>query len=154
MTGAMQEADPRIGGKIQRLRRQSRISQAQLASSLGISASYLNLIEHNRRRMTVPLLLKTASYFGVDATELAENDDSRLAGDLMELFGDDLFADSDVTNQDVRDLASSNPQIGRANPIMGTQAKLFTHTELKQLAAYVASLPGELKTVPQPKLRR
>ena len=114
MTGAMQEADPRIGGKIQRLRRQSRISQAQLASSLGISASYLNLIEHNRRRMTVPLLLKTASYFGVDATELAENDDSRLAGDLMELFGDDLFADSDVTNQDVRDLASSNPQIGRA----------------------------------------
>ena len=47
-----------------------------------------------------------------------------------------------------------NPQIGRANPIMGNQAKLFTHTELKQLAAYVASLPGELKTVPQPKLRR
>lgn len=47
-----------------------------------------------------------------------------------------------------------NPQIGRANPIMGTQAKLFTHTELKQLATYVASLPGELKTVPQPKLRR
>ncbi|WP_413993423.1 helix-turn-helix domain-containing protein [Labrys okinawensis] len=110
----MQETDPRIGGKIQRLRRQGRISQAQLAGSLGISASYLNLIEHNRRRMTVPLLLKTASYFGVDAGELAENDDSRLAGDLMELFGDDLFADSEVTNQDVRDLATSNPQIGRA----------------------------------------
>lgn len=47
-----------------------------------------------------------------------------------------------------------NPQIGRANAIMGNQAKLFTHTELKQLATYVASLPGELKTVPQPKLRR
>ncbi|TDP84836.1 cytochrome c553 [Aquabacterium commune] len=47
-----------------------------------------------------------------------------------------------------------NPQIGRANAIMGTQAKLFTHTELKQLATYVASLPGELKTVAQPKLRR
>jgi predicted transcriptional regulator/transcriptional regulator with XRE-family HTH domain len=110
----MQEADPRIGGKVQRLRRQGRISQAQLAVSLGISASYLNLIEHNRRRMTVQLLLKTANYFGVDAGELAENDDTRLAGDLMELFGDEVFADSDVTNQDVRDLATSNPQIGRA----------------------------------------
>jgi len=47
-----------------------------------------------------------------------------------------------------------NPQIGRANAIMGTQAKLFTHAELKQLANHVASLPGELKTVAQPKLRR
>lgn len=46
-----------------------------------------------------------------------------------------------------------NPQIGRANAIMGTQAKLFTHSELKQLAAYVATLPGDLKTVPQPKFR-
>lgn len=46
-----------------------------------------------------------------------------------------------------------NPQIGRANAIMGTQAKLFTHGELKQLAEYVATLPGDLKTVPQPKFR-
>ncbi len=46
-----------------------------------------------------------------------------------------------------------NPQIGRANAIMGTQAKLFTHNELKQLAAYVATLPGDLKTVPQAKFR-
>ena len=110
----MHQTDPRIGGKIQRLRRQARTSQAQLAGVLGISASYLNLIEHNRRRITVPLLLKIATFFNVDAGELAENDDSRLAGDLMELFGDDLFADSEVTNQDVRDLAISNPQIGRA----------------------------------------
>lgn len=47
-----------------------------------------------------------------------------------------------------------NPQIGRANAIMATQAKMFTHAELKQLANYVASMPGELKTVAQPKLRR
>jgi cytochrome c553 len=45
------------------------------------------------------------------------------------------------------------PQIGRANAIMGTQAKLFNHQELKLLAAYVAGLPGELRTVPQSKFR-
>ena len=42
-----------------------------------------------------------------------------------------------------------NPQVGRGNPIMGTQARLFKPAELKELAQYVASLPGDLKTVPQ-----
>jgi cytochrome c553 len=46
-----------------------------------------------------------------------------------------------------------NPQVGRNNAIMGAQAKLFTHAELKVLANYVGGLPGELKTVPQSKFR-
>src|SRR5690606_16052833 len=89
-------------------------SQAQLAEALEISASYLNLIEHNRRRITVPLLFRIAGYFGVEPGELAESDDTRLAGDLMEMFGDDLFADADLTNTDIRDLATQHPAVGRA----------------------------------------
>ncbi|MFZ4481240.1 MAG: c-type cytochrome [Rhodoferax sp.] len=38
---------------------------------------------------------------------------------------------------------------GRGNPIMGGVAKQFSYAELKELANYVSSLPGELKTVPQ-----
>lgn len=106
--------DPQIGGKIRRLRRQRHIAQGDLAEMIGISASYLNLIEHNRRKITVPLLFKIAGYFGIEPGELAESDDSRLVGDLMELFGDDLFADSDLTNQEIRDLAFSNPVAARA----------------------------------------
>lgn len=106
--------DPQIGSKIRRLRRQKRVSQADLAQFLDISASYLNLIEHNRRKTTVPLLFKLAGYFGIEPGELAQNDDARLVGDLMELFGDDLFADADLTNQDIRDLAQTNPSVARA----------------------------------------
>ncbi|MBK7061016.1 MAG: cytochrome c4 [Rubrivivax sp.] len=40
-----------------------------------------------------------------------------------------------------------NPQVGRGNAIMAGQAKQFTHAELKALAGYIASLPGELQTV-------
>lgn len=109
----MREDDPRIGGRIQRLRRQRRIAQSQLAEQLGISASYLNLIEHNRRRITVPLLLKIAARFGIEAGELVESDEPRLVGDLMEIFGDEMFAESGITNQDIRDFASSNPAVGR-----------------------------------------
>lgn len=46
-----------------------------------------------------------------------------------------------------------NPQIGRSNAIMATQAKMFTHAELKQLATYIGGLGGDLKTVPQSRFK-
>ncbi|MFN3617601.1 MAG: c-type cytochrome [Aquabacterium sp.] len=46
-----------------------------------------------------------------------------------------------------------NPHIGRANAIMQGQVKAFTPAELKAMARYIASLPGDLKTVPQSRFR-
>jgi cytochrome c553 len=46
-----------------------------------------------------------------------------------------------------------NPQIGRGNAIMGGMAKPYTHAELKQIAGYLASLPADLKVVPQSRFR-
>jgi cytochrome c553 len=45
------------------------------------------------------------------------------------------------------------PQIGRGNPIMAGVAKQFSNDELKELAEYVGSLPGELQTVQQSRFR-
>ncbi|MBD8051504.1 c-type cytochrome [Limnohabitans radicicola] len=42
---------------------------------------------------------------------------------------------------------------GRSNGVMGGIAKQFSNAELKALSAYVGSLEGELKTVPQSKFR-
>lgn len=109
-----EETQNQIGGRIRRLRRQRRLSQADLAQALGISASYLNLIEHNRRKITVPLLFALAGQFGVEPGELMDGDETRLVGDLMEAFGDDLFADSDVTNLEIRDIAHAHPAAARA----------------------------------------
>lgn len=47
----------------------------------------------------------------------------------------------------------NNPNIGRANPIMAAQVQAFTPKELKQLAQHIATLPSDLKTVPQSRLR-
>jgi cytochrome c553 len=41
----------------------------------------------------------------------------------------------------------ANPQVGRNNAIMGGQVKQFTLPELKAMADYLGSLPGELRTV-------
>jgi cytochrome c553 len=46
-----------------------------------------------------------------------------------------------------------NPLVGRNNAIMMGMARPFTHAEVKVLAAYFASLPSELKTVPQSRFR-
>ena len=39
--------------------------------------------------------------------------------------------------------------LGRSNGVMSGQAKKYSNAELKELAAYIGSLPGELKTVPE-----
>src|SRR5437762_1271937 len=48
---------------------------------------------------------------------------------------------------------TKNPQVGRANPVMSGMAVGLTHAQLKELSNYIASLPGELQTVPQSRLR-
>jgi cytochrome c553 len=46
-----------------------------------------------------------------------------------------------------------NANIGRSNGVMAGQVKQFSNAELKAIAGYIASLPGELATVPQGKMR-
>ena len=43
--------------------------------------------------------------------------------------------------------------VGRSNPIMGGMVKQFSNDELRLIARYVASLPGDLETIPQSKFR-
>ena len=42
---------------------------------------------------------------------------------------------------------------GRGNPIMAGMAKQFSNAELKAIAYYIGSLPGEVRTVPQGRFR-
>lgn len=43
--------------------------------------------------------------------------------------------------------------LGRGNAIMAGQVKAFKPSELKAMAQYIGSLPGDLKTVPQSQFR-
>jgi cytochrome c553 len=46
-----------------------------------------------------------------------------------------------------------NPNVGRGNAIMKGMVKPYSHAELKAIADYVGSLPGDVKTVPQSRFR-
>jgi predicted transcriptional regulator/DNA-binding XRE family transcriptional regulator len=107
-------ADLRLGGKVRALRRREGLTQVQLAAQLGISASYLNLIEANRRPLPANLLIKLAQLFGVDVAAFAGDDDGRLIADLTEAFADPVLEDYDLTSVDIRELAAASPAAARA----------------------------------------
>src|SRR5471032_1589840 len=106
--------EARLGGKLRRLHRERKLSQATMAEQLGISASYLNLLEHNQRPVTVPVLLKLAQRFNIDVQSLTAEDDGRLVSELMEAFADPLFDANDVKVNDLTDLVAAAPNLGQA----------------------------------------
>ncbi len=107
--------DPKqLGTKVRRLRLRKEMSQAELARRLAISASYLNLIEHNQRGLTVPLLLKLAREFEIDLESFDSDEEERLAGELADVFADPLFEDQRVDEQELEDLALHSPSAAKS----------------------------------------
>ncbi|MCC6621103.1 MAG: DUF2083 domain-containing protein [Deltaproteobacteria bacterium] len=104
----------KLGGKVRALRRKEGLSQAQMAQRLGISPSYLNLIENDRRPLPAVVLIQLAQEFGVDLHGFAGSEDARLVADLMEALSDPLFEAHPLTSADVRELAQGQPAIAQA----------------------------------------
>ena len=72
------------GGRIRERRIALGLRQADLAREAGISASYLNLIEHNRRRIGGKLLLDLSAALGVEPSALTEGAEAALIATLRE----------------------------------------------------------------------
>lgn len=73
-----------IGTRIRERRIQQGIRQSDLAARVGISASYLNLIEHNRRRIGGKILIRLAEVLGVEPSLLSEGAEAALIASLNE----------------------------------------------------------------------
>lgn len=98
-----------LGNKVRRLRRDQGLAQVDMAKRLGISPSYLNLIEHNQRPLTLPLLLKLGQQFNVDLRSFSDNEDARLLGELTEFLGEPLFREHDLGREDLKQLVATSP---------------------------------------------
>ncbi len=81
-----------IGPRLRRLRGERGETQAQMARALGVSASYVNLLENNQRSVSVPVLLRLMEVCGVDWRDIAEDDSATLLADLRAAVGDPIFA--------------------------------------------------------------
>lgn len=101
------------GPRIRRIRAAKGLTQTAMAEGLGISPSYLNLIERNQRPLTVQLILKLASIYHVEPEELQGETRGSVAA-LREVFSDPLLAGELPGDQEMIEVAEAAPNASAA----------------------------------------
>ena len=108
------------GARLRRIRNRLQFSQAALAESLGISPSYLNLIERDQRPITAQLLIKLNALHDVDIAELGaapESGDS--LAKLKEVISDPLLVGEIPAVAELQEAAQVAPNL------VGATVKLY-----------------------------
>ena len=112
------------GYAVRRVRRQAGLTQAAMADALGISSSYLNLLERNQRPLSAALLVRLAEQFDFDARGLAANEPGGGEGALRRRLADPIFADLAMDRAELIEWLAAAPAgveaFARAYDRMGT----------------------------------
>jgi predicted transcriptional regulator/transcriptional regulator with XRE-family HTH domain len=117
-----------MGPRLRRLRRDLGLTQANMASDLDISPSYVALLERNQRPMTADLLLRLARTYTLDMADLAGEDREALSARVQAILKDPLFADLDLPPLEATDIATNFPGMTEAFQ------RLYTAYQEEQLA--------------------
>ena len=99
------------GAKIRKLRADLGLSQSAMAVELGVSVSYLNLIERNQRPVTAQLLIKLSETYDIDPRTFAQGDEQRTTNACEEIFADALFQGTTVPRLEMRTLTNDLPAV-------------------------------------------
>src|ERR1700761_3534857 len=102
-----------LGARLRRLRRELDLSQTRMAQDLGVSPSYLNLIERNQRPVTAQVLLRLAEAYELDLRSFSAEAEAGGAS-LAEIFADPLFKDLAVSRHEIAELAENAPGVAEA----------------------------------------
>ncbi len=146
------EINLKIGPKIKAFRRQLGIQANVLAGQIGISPSYLNLIESGKRKIDGDLIIRVCEELKINLSDLTSKSDLNLENNISELLGDELFEDLDILGPEVKDLVNTNPKIAKALIKLGDNFKQKDHdivNKVENLSGKIidsrkASFPGEV----------
>ncbi len=103
-----------LGARLRRLRRDLGLTQARMAEDLGVSPSYLNLIERNQRPVTAQVLLRLADAYELDLRSFSAEADAGSAASLGEVFADPLFRDMGLSRHEIGELVEAAPGVAEA----------------------------------------
>ena len=106
-------ARPLIGRTVRRIRTERGMTQQALAVRLGISASYLNLIEHDQRAVTAAVLFKLTEALGVDLAALSGHAERQLEAGLREVLADPVLGLDSVPEGELQAMAAAAPNAAR-----------------------------------------
>ncbi|MCW1917330.1 short-chain fatty acyl-CoA regulator family protein [Rhodobacter sp. KR11] len=82
-----------LGPQLRRLRQERKETQGAMAKALGISTSYVNLLENNERSVSVGVLLRLFEVYGVDWRSIEKDDSAAQLADLRAALQDPMFTD-------------------------------------------------------------
>ena len=102
------------GPQIRRLRRREGLTQIAMAQALGISASYLNLMERNQRPLSARVLMALSGRFDFDPRSLAANQDTGGVDGLRRRLADERFADLGIDRDEIVEWLNAAPQAAAA----------------------------------------
>ena len=101
-----------IGAKLKRLRKGLNLTQSQMAQDLGVSASYITLIESNQRPISAQLLVKLAQVYDFSPSELDSSVDLQLQSEIATIVKDPVFGQS-VSRAELEEVVGASPALAR-----------------------------------------
>ena len=132
-------ANPLAGTRIREQRRAVGLRQSALADGAGISASYLNLIEHNKRNPPERVLARIADALNMPISALRDGAESSLLSDLRTAASNNAAQQAETDR--AQELASRFP--GWAQ-LIATQVR-----QMRDQAATVAALTDRMNYDPR-----
>lgn len=134
------------GPRLRRIRNKLELTQTAMAGELGISPSYLNLIERNQRPLTVQLLLRLTSVYKIDLEEL-QGETTGTTSALKEVFSDPLLAEALPGDQELIEVADAAPNAAAGivklyRAYKETQSRLSGLSELLAREGRTTSVSG------------
>ena len=102
------------GPALRRLRKQENLTQAAMAARLGISPSYLNLIERNRRPLTARVIVQVVEQFDFDPRSLREDEAIGGIDGLTRRLADERFADLGMGREEAAEFLAAAPSAAAA----------------------------------------
>jgi XRE family transcriptional regulator, fatty acid utilization regulator len=102
------------GHAVRRLRRASGMTQAAMADALGVSASYLNLIERNQRPITAAIMLGLAERFDFDPRSLTGAAPGGGAEAIRRRLSDPLFEGLSIDRAQLEEWIAAAPDAAEA----------------------------------------
>jgi hypothetical protein len=103
-----------IGFRIRNQRKSLDISQANLARIIGISPSYLNLIEASKRDVGGILLQNIAKALELNIDQLTGENEQRLINDIGGVFLDPMLSKIKLAPNDIQELVVQSPKVASA----------------------------------------
>jgi predicted transcriptional regulator/DNA-binding XRE family transcriptional regulator len=117
-----------IGPSLRRLRRDRGLTQADMAADLGVSPSYIALIERNQRPLTAEVLVRLAQTYDLDVSTLTSDGAAGERARLDAALKHPIFADIELAPLETGDISTNFPGFSEAF------LRLFTAYREGQLA--------------------